>query len=42
VRDPYLEEDAERPHRDSETLVSEQTTIINRIKGPWRGSASAA
>ena len=27
------EEDAKRPHRERETLVGEQTTIINRIKG---------
>ena len=27
------EEDAKRPHRERETLVVEQTTIINRIKG---------
>ena len=26
------EEDAKRPHRERETLVGEQTTIINRIK----------
>ena len=32
-RDPDLrEEDAKRPHRERETLVGEQTTIINRIK----------
>ena len=27
------EEDAKRPHRERETLVGEQSTIINRIKG---------
>jgi transposase len=27
-----VEEDARRPHRERETLVGEQTTIINRIK----------
>ena len=27
------EEDAKRPHRERETLVGQQTTIINRIKG---------
>jgi transposase len=27
------EEDAKRPHRERETLVGEQTTIINRMKG---------
>ena len=27
------EEDAKRPHRERETLIGEQTTIINRIKG---------
>ena len=27
-----VEEDAKRPHRERETLVGEQTTIINRIK----------
>jgi len=29
----FAEEDARRPHRERETLVGEQTTIINRIKG---------
>src|SRR5215475_6971254 len=29
----FAEEDAKRPHRERETLVGEQTTIINRIKG---------
>ena len=28
------EEDAKRPHRERETLVGEQTTIINRVKAP--------
>jgi transposase len=28
----FAEEDAKRPHRERETLVGEQTTIINRIK----------
>jgi len=28
----FAEEDAMRPHRERETLVGEQTTIINRIK----------
>ena len=28
----FAEEDARRPHRERETLVGEQTTIINRIK----------
>src|SRR5215813_6397360 len=27
-----VEEDAKRPHRERDTLVGEQTTIINRIK----------
>jgi transposase len=27
-----VEEDAKRPHRERETLIGEQTTIINRIK----------
>jgi transposase len=27
------EEDARRPHRERETLIGEQTTIINRMKG---------
>lgn len=27
-----IEEDAKRPHRERETLIGEQTTIINRIK----------
>ena len=36
-----IEEDAKRPHRERETLIGEQTTIINRMKAPWRGSASA-
>jgi len=31
---PALEdEDAKRPHREHETLIGEQTTIINRMKG---------
>jgi transposase len=29
----FAEEDAKRPHRERETLIGEQTTIINRIKG---------
>jgi transposase len=28
----FAEEDAKRPHRERETLVGEQTTIINRIR----------
>jgi transposase len=28
----FAEEDAKRPHRERETLVGEQTTIINRVK----------
>jgi len=28
----FAEEDAKRPHRERETLVNEQTTVINRIK----------
>jgi transposase len=28
----FAEEDAKRPHRERDTLVGEQTTIINRIK----------
>ena len=28
----FAEEDAKRPHRERETLIDEQTTIINRIK----------
>jgi len=28
----FAEEDAKRPHRERETLIGEQTTIINRIK----------
>jgi transposase len=28
----FTEEDAKRPHRERETLVGEQTTIVNRIK----------
>ena len=36
------EEDAERPSRERESLVGERTRIVNRMKGPWPGSASAA
>src|SRR5499433_3759683 len=28
----FAEEDAKRPHRERETLVGEQTTIVNRVK----------
>jgi len=35
------QEDAKRPHRERETLVGEQTSIIDRMKGCWRGVASA-
>src|SRR4051794_20548666 len=36
------EEDARRPNREREGLVGERTRIVNRIKGAWPASASAA
>ena len=35
------EEDARRPHRERETLVKEQTLVVNRMKGRWFGSVFA-